>query len=307
MINAAIDIGTNTVLLLVGNAGNGNLEILYEEQKTPRLGKGVDKSRRLSKQAMQSVIDALKAYKEVLSDRFSEVDSIYVTATSAVRDASNRQEFIERVYEETGLRVEVLSGIEEARLTFLGAKSVLNITDKQSNAIIDIGGGSTEIALGTGQKIIDRYSFDIGCVRFTERFFKNDDHPVNTQIESCKNAILDALNKHRFNFTDETNLIGVAGTVTSLAFIEQGLISYDRKKLNGYAITIDMIKNHIEETSKGSPEQLLRRYPVVMEGRADIFLAGLIILEAFMQKYDFSEIITSTGGIRHGVLVDRYK
>lgn len=303
IVKASIDIGTNTVLLLVAEVEVDALKVIEEQQRIPRLGAGVDESQNLSGSAMQRVIKALQEYQLIVQKRYPEADQIIVTATSAVRDANNREEFLAKVAEETGLQIQVLSGFEEAQYTFFGALSVLSAEIKDSeNVIIDIGGGSTEIASGK-DGIRDRYSFDMGCVRFTERFFK-DDPPTGDQIRGCREAIEQMLSEYSFNyFTNQSQLIGVAGTVTSLAYIDRQLDGYDSKLLSGHILSQASISKYISEFKQYSSTELENHYPKVLKGRADIFLAGLLILEVFMKKYNFKKLVTSTGGIRHGSLL----
>lgn len=304
-MKASIDIGTNTTLLLIAAKDGQSLDIIEEQQRVPRLGTGVDNSKELSRGAMQRVIESLKEFLKIVNTNYPEVDDIFVTATSAVRDANNKGVFIDLVEQETGLQIQVLSGVEEAEYTFLGAKSVLDNVDGQQ-MVIDIGGGSTEIAYGEDQ-LQDRYSYDIGCVRFTERFLKNDP-PAEWQIQQCRDEIKKVLSEYEFDIADQTTLVGVAGTVTSLAFIDLGLSSYDAELLSGHIMTKEGLKEYIKKFSGHTSNRIEQEYPAVMKGRADIFVAGLIILDAFMDEYNFDQLITSTGGIRHGtILVNRDK
>lgn len=303
-MNAAIDIGTNTVLLLVGKMDEGRFKVIDEQQRIPRLGAGVDESGRLSEAAIQRVIQAIQEYQQIIKEQYSTLEQIFVTATSAVRDAQNREYFLAVVEEQTGLKPQVLSGMEEAQYTFTGALSVLSeeISDHE-NVIVDIGGGSTEIAMG-GKTVSDRYSFDMGCVRFTERFL-NEDPPTEDQIIVCRKSIKTMLGEYKFNFAGGSRLIGVAGTVTSLACIDKGLDSYNSNLLSGYVLSRQSINSYIDEFMQHSSAEIEMRYPQVLKGRADIFLAGLLILDEFMKKYGFEEMFTSTGGIRHGVLFNK--
>ncbi|PAU95542.1 hypothetical protein CK503_00305 [Aliifodinibius salipaludis] len=299
-MKASIDIGTNTTLLLVADKNGPSLNILEEQQRIPRLGAGVDDSKALSKAAMERVVESLREFLEIINNKYPEVDDIYVTATSAVRDAKNKAVFIDRVEHETGLQIRVLSGVEEAEYTFLGAKSMLGDLEGQQ-MVIDIGGGSTEIAYG-GKQLQDRYSYDMGCVRFTERFLKNDP-PTELQIRHCKDAVKEMLEEYEFTIPNQTTLIGVAGTVTSLTFIDLGLSSYDAEVLSGRIITNEGLQEYIKIFSGYRSKALEQKYPSVMKGRADIFMAGLLILDGFMNEYNFEELITSTGGIRHGAIL----
>jgi exopolyphosphatase/guanosine-5'-triphosphate,3'-diphosphate pyrophosphatase len=302
-VKAAIDIGTNTALLLVAEIADNKLRIVEEQQRIPRLGAGVDESQNLFEESIERVIDALQDYQQVIENRYPSVSDIYVTATSAVRDAQNQEAFIEQVKQKTGLEVQVLSGFEEAQYTFWGSQSVLNDRDTNGQlAVIDIGGGSTEIAYGS-RMLQDRYSYDMGCVRFTERFFKHNP-PTTKELNRCRDAIKTVFKEYEFNFADQVTLIGVAGTVTSLACIDKNMNNYNSRELSGYRLPKQVLAKHINQLRNQSSKELEQRYPEVMKGRADIFMAGLLILHEFMSKYDFEALITSTGGIRHGAILN---
>lgn len=300
-MKAAIDIGTNTALLLVAEINHDKLKVIHEEQRVPRLGEGVDQSEYISAAAINRVTDALNEYRNILDQQFPDIEEIYVTATSAARDAVNKSELIDGIKRATGFSINILSGLEEAHYTYLGALSVLDELVARENAVIDIGGGSTEMVWGSGQEIRDRYSYDIGCVRFTERFLQGDP-PGQSQIDACREGIRRLLGEHKFNFAENISLIGVAGTVTSLAFIHKEMEEYNSKQITGTKISKQDISRYINRFKKLPSSELLKRYPVVMEGRADIFLAGLLILEQVMEIYQFSQLTVSTGGIRHGVV-----
>lgn len=304
-MHVAIDIGTNTVLLLVAEIDSGSIKTLHEEQRIPRLGKGVDSSGNLDVNSMSRVIDALKDYKQLLDSRFDEVNDISVTATSAVRDANNGMEFIKEIRKETGFDVMVLSGLDEAKYTYMGAVSML---PELSNAtVIDIGGGSTEIAIGEKKTLLDSHSFDMGSVRFTERFFSRNP-PTENEINNCREAIKKLLKERSFNIDGSINeftLIGVAGTVTSLAYMDLGLANYDSEQIKGYQITRQNLRNWIAAVSDSTSEKLVEKYPEVMRGRAEVILAGLLILSEFMNFYEIPNLTVSTGGIRHGTILNK--
>jgi len=300
-MKASIDIGSNTVLLLVGEVHDGKVTVIDERQEAPRLGQGVDAEKNLTQQVMQRVIDVVNEFKMIIEHDYPDVDEVIVMATSAVRDANNRLDFVREVKKATGYSVQILSGKQEARLTYLGAKSVLQETNHPS-AVIDIGGGSTEVAYGNAKNLIDWFSFNIGSVRFTERYLKSDP-PTEKEIENCRTAITDALKKHPFEWNAPVDLIGVAGTVTSLAAIQNNIKTYQPEKLNGQKLSFNDLTGWISSFSEFTKTRLLNRYPNILEGRAGIFVAGLLILEEFMKAYDVNEVTTSTGGIRHGALI----
>lgn len=304
IVKASIDIGTNTTLLLVANQKDGTLEVLEEQQRIPRLGAGVDEQGYVSDTAIDRVIASLEEYRKIIEEKYPEIysEEVIVTGTSAVRDAENKSVLIDLAKLKTGFDIQVLSGVEEAEYTFFGAQSVLDdINSNKPKLVLDIGGGSTEIAYGSSQ-LQDRYSYDMGCVRFTERFLK-DTSPSMKQISDCREAVQHMLRDYEVNIAEDTILIGVAGTITSLAFINQDLTEYDGKALRGYPINRSILNTYIDQFSEISADELEEKYPAVMKGRADIFLAGLLILDEFMRMYGFKELITSTGGIRHGALL----
>lgn len=304
-MKAAIDIGTNTVLLMVGKVQGKTLKVIHEEQRVPRLGRGVDHTGNLSDEAIQRVVSNLREYRQIIEVYYPEVHSVTVTATSAVRDANNRGFFIRKLKEDTGFHVQVLSGLEEARCTYLGAISMVDNVNSSGNTVIDIGGGSTEVIIGTGRDIADRHSFDMGCVRFTERYLRQpkDNRVSKAQVSRCRTAIRELLGRRIFAIADSAAFVGVAGTVTSLAYMELELKSYLAEEINGVIIPKETIEKWIKQVQSMTYEELLKKYPEVMEGRADIFLAGLLILSEFMNYYNLGSIRVSTGGIRHGILL----
>ncbi len=302
-MKAAIDIGTNTVLLLIAEAKQQSLRVLYEAYRMPRLGKGVDANRNLNVSSIRRVLDALIEYKEIIETRFPECEEVIVTATSAVRDAENRDLFLAKVKEYTGFEVELLSGDEEAQYTYRGALATLNqLPIDESCIVLDIGGGSTEIAAGSNGALTSYTSLDIGCVRFTERFLKHNP-PYQEEIFQCREAIRSALAKQKIKMPKKAVAVGVAGTITSLAAIDLQLDEPQIDQLNGHSIDRLNLSKSIEIFSLHTYDQLLELNPEVLKGRQDIFLAGLLILEEFLKYYKLDEIITSTGGIRHGALL----
>jgi exopolyphosphatase/guanosine-5'-triphosphate,3'-diphosphate pyrophosphatase len=301
-MKAAIDIGTNTVLLLVADIENGKLKVIHEEQRMPRLGKGVDAEKMLAPESMDRVLRCLSEYRSILDDQFPDVTDVIVTATSAVRDALNRQEFIESVKNETGFDIKLLSGKEEADYTYSGALAVFDEEETGDVFVLDIGGGSTEVALGRNGKLIDSYSFDMGCVRFNERFL-HQDPPFQEQIQQCRVAVKNMLDTKKFKPKRKVKAVGVAGTLTSLAAIDLQIDEYDPEHMNAHIIVNEKLKKGIEIFSLHTHKQLLELSPKVLKGREDIFLAGLLILEGFLNYFDLEEIKVSTGGIRHGALI----
>lgn len=306
MMRSAIDIGTNSVLLLVAEKKNrGTIEPVHEIQRLPRLGKGVDAQKVINEVSTRRVIDVLLEYRNYLKDSYPDAVPPVVTATSAVRDAYNRDEFIEKVREETGYEIRLLSGKEEAKWTASGALSMI---EKSRNGrgeylILDIGGGSTEVAHVRDQYLVDKYSFDMGSVRFTERFLKHDP-PKEDEIEDCRTFIKRTFRNRFFHNNSYFKAVGVAGTVTSLAAIIMELDAYDPAEMNDVILYRDEIQEVIEQFIKKPSDEMLAQYPQILKGRADIFLAGLLILDGFMERFERKELTVSTGGIRHGAILN---
>lgn len=302
MIYASIDIGTNSVLLLVAELSGNSINVLKEMESVPRLGKGVDKERNLQPDSIHRVIAVLKQYQTYLEEHFpSTAQHTVVTATSAVRDASNREEFVKLVQKETGWNIRLLSGDEEAQTTYRGALSVLNKKITSENLVFDIGGGSTEIAYGLGSNLKRFISIDMGSVRFTERYINSYPPTVKSLGRMRQNVQL--LLSKSIKANSDANLIGVAGTVTSIAAIAMGLKTYDATKLDGRTLGKSTIIHYMNLFASMMPEEIEAQYPTYLSGRGEVIMAGLIIMDEIMQFYNKSEITVSTGGIRHGILL----
>lgn len=301
-VKAAIDIGTNTVLLLVADVKSDGIVIpLHEEQRFPRLGRGVDIGKNLQMGRMEAVITDLHHYRNVIQDNFGEI-SVIVTATSAVRDASNKMEFLWMTEEATGYRVRLLSGEEEAECAYLGAVSQLEQVSADSQYLtIDIGGGSTELSY-KASGIISGSSLDMGSVRYTERFFKSETKSKDS-INECQQAIRTELESLKWSKMPGQTLVGVAGTATTVASLLLELTTYEPQKLNGFVVNRGELQNLIDNLAEKCTDEILDINPVVLAGRADIILAGCLILQEVMQFFGEEQLVVSTGGIRHGALL----
>lgn len=299
---ATIDIGTNTVLLLIARFDeSGTITPLMYEQRIPRLGRGVDSSRSLHPESIQRVIGVLQEYKEMTS-RYP-LDSTVVFGTSAVRDATNKNVLIEMIHREVGFELEVLSGEDEAIWTYRGAISGLKNMDRVT--VVDIGGGSTEIALGKQDRIVNRISLDIGSVRLTERFFKHDP-PTHPELEAAITLVEDELAKSKgFEFRDST-LIGVAGTATSLAILDQGLKDFSIQAVTNYTLKLDNVYG-LFRSLRATPSSAILEISLVMQGRNDVITAGVLILREIMAHFKFNEMIVSERGVRYGLAIREWE
>ncbi|HRR10041.1 MAG TPA: hypothetical protein PLO56_15230 [Rhodothermales bacterium] len=300
---ATIDVGTNTVLLLIADIWpDGNVTTVYEEQRFARLGEGVDASRTLLPAAMKRVRDALLAYKSI-GDVFG-VQAIRVGGTSACRDALNQTAFQDYLFKETGLHLEILTGDEEAILGFQGATS---FTDNVTGPVLvmDIGGGSTEVVLGdaTSGQLHFRHSFDVGSVRMRERCF-HQIPPSNKQLETADQWLSACWHTFPFSvhFEVQPTFILASGAGMALGLMEAGALAFERIHMTRKILDQQVVSAWFERLLHTSPEALLALNPAVMHGRSDVFVASIQILHHFMQYFDLPEVYISGGEWRHGWL-----
>jgi exopolyphosphatase/guanosine-5'-triphosphate,3'-diphosphate pyrophosphatase len=299
---AGIDIGTLTCRLLIADVPTtGPLKERCSERRILRLGEGVDQSKRLKREAMDRVLECLREWRRVIDGYLVEAQT--AVATSAVRDADNRQEFVERVKAETGLDIEVLTGEEEAQRTMLGIRSGLSaeITDVLA---LDIGGGSTEfICARQGQMPVVR-SIDLGVVRLSERLLLHDP-PTPEEIGEARAWIRKEATEALIAMPRMTGFtfVGTAGTITSLAAMAQQLPAYEPARIHNYRLAV--------ETIAGLERQLLTRpkaarvgMPGLEKNREDVIAAGAIILLTVMDALGERECVVSDLGLREGVLLD---
>lgn len=297
---ATIDIGTNTALLLIADLdfASQTLRAIYNHQEIIRLGKGVDAHRNINADAIKRLVDCLSLYRKFIADY--GVERVCAVATSAVRDARNRDEVLQIAKSRCGIDIELLSGDDEAELTFQGAiAGWQNLLEPF--LVIDIGGGSTELILGDSDGIREKVSLDVGSVRLTERFFKSQP-PDAESFERARKFLIDAFSNELSRFiSGRESVIGVAGTVVTLAQQAQRLANFDNDKLHGYALSyssvaaeLDFFKTHSIDDIVGSG---------VERGRADVITAGALILWTFMRIFGAKQIAVSTQGLRYGVAV----
>ncbi len=308
MIRSTIDIGTNTILMLIAeyDEQTGNIKTILDIQRVPRLGKGVDSNRNILPESIQKAIDILEEYNDISEDHDS--DKITATATSFIRDSHNRDEFISAIKLNTGIEIEILSGSDEAKWTYAGG-----VYDKLGSnsrlTTIDIGGGSTEITtsanpintlndLLAGQ--ITGKSMNIGSVRLNEKYLNNHP-PAFDDIMNAEKFINEHLKEIDFDIAG-TELIGVAGTVTTLGAIVLGLDKFDANKVDGLNISITEIESVLNRLIPMPIEELYGMGDY-MTGRADIVIPGILILKCFMRKFGFDNVKVSTKGLRYGVFL----
>jgi exopolyphosphatase / guanosine-5'-triphosphate,3'-diphosphate pyrophosphatase len=302
VIKASIDLGTSTCLLLIAECDpeTGRVHRIVSDHSTVvRLGEGVDRARELQPRAMERTLACLKVYWGIVVKAGLNPKDTICVATSSSRDSKNGQSFFSQVEKETGFRFRVISGEDEAKYTFQGA--LLPETNSTDSAVIDIGGGSTEfIATGPG------ISLDIGSVRFTERFFKNDRKtPISDEeFWACQDAIDAALSEAldwRKKNPQIKNLLAVAGTATTLAAWHLEMRIFDAARLDACVLTRGDIHRMVEELKWRTVEERAL-LPGIARGREDVLLAGALILWRAMEILNFPEAQISTRGLRFGIM-----
>ena len=300
---ASIDIGTNTMLMLIADVDeDGTLRVVTDRQVIARVGRGVDKSGAIEWDAFTRSERYLREYLDVI--KRENADIVLATGTSALRDAKNGDDYLDYMYRQLGLEIEILSGDEEALWTYGGAIS--GFSDRSGKyAVLDIGGGSTELTLGKGFHILDRKSVDIGCVRLTEKYLHNTP-PKDEELEQLLTHIDSVLDTYPPFDPMETAFVGVAGTVTTLAAVEQGLAEYDRQKIAGFELTREMIQERFEQFSQLSHDEIVDAMRVD-PGRADIILVGIAILKRITEIRNIPSITVSERGLRYGIIMREWE
>ncbi|MFI6296086.1 exopolyphosphatase [Nonomuraea sp. NPDC050790] len=304
---AAVDCGTNSVRLLVADVAGDSLRDLERLMEIVRLGEDVDRTGRLAPQALRRTFDAMRRYRELIDHHAAEVTR--VVATSATRDAANRQEFADGVREIFGVDPEVVSGDEEAVLSFTGATRGLARLSPETGLpegprppylVLDIGGGSTEFVVG-GDEVEGAISVDIGSVRLTERHVRNDP-PTPSELESVVADIEAALDRvaDSVPIQKARTLVGLAGSVTTLAGMALDLPTYDSDKIHHSRISAEQVHEVTRRLLSMTHGDRLA-VPVMHPGRADVIGAGALILDRVLRRFAFSQVIVSEHDILDGI------
>jgi exopolyphosphatase / guanosine-5'-triphosphate,3'-diphosphate pyrophosphatase len=298
-MKAAIDCGTNSVRLLVSD-GTTQVERLM---RITRLGQGVDRTGRLDPEAVARTLAVLREYREVM-DRY-EVDGVRMAATSASRDAGNRDDFFGPAADILGVQPELLSGQEEAALSFRGATADLDPADGPF-LVVDIGGGSTEFAVGS-RSVEGSVSIDVGCVRMTEKYLHGDP-PRPDELSNCLAEIgqhLDDVSREVPMAGLATTFVGLAGTVTNVAAVEQGLATYDRDAIHHFRLTKDAAEDVFRTLATESLED--RKFNPGLEAqRADVIVGGCCVLVSVFRYFGFDECLVSEADILDGLVMSQF-
>ena len=303
---ASIDCGTNSTRLLIGQSsvdmGSTGFETLERRMRITRMGEGVDATGRLSSEAIERVLAVLVEYRETMDAH--GVTQCRIAATSAARDAANRDEFFDAAEAIVGFRPELLSGVAEAHLAFAGATTDLDPEDGPF-LVVDIGGGSTEFVVGTTEAEGAR-SCDIGCVRLTERWIENDPARPEELLAclSVTEAHLDEVFREVSGVANARTLVGLAGTVSCAAAVEIGLAEYDRDRIHHFRLSKEAVEDVYRTLATEDREERMAN-PGMEEARVDVIVGGLSILVKVMRQFDFDECLVSESDILDGLVASQ--
>ncbi len=298
---ASIDIGSNTVLLLIAkvNLQESTLSPIINLYQAPRISKGIDEKKLITNEKVYRLLKVLSIYNEKI--KYYNCVEVLITATYALRIAANSNDILEKIKKKFNWNVKIISGNEEARLSYLGAG--FPSTENESKTIIDIGGGSTEIINGTGGSIHFNKSFNIGVVTLTERFINNYPVTLNTiiaiekELKKIFNDLIGKIDVH-------SKTIAVAGTPTTLSCIRQRIKDYDDEKVEGSILYKSDIVTMVNTLKEMDPLEVANNFGQVTIGREDVLLSGTLILKVIVELLEIDSVVVSGKGIRYGTIVD---
>jgi len=296
---AAIDCGTNSTRLLVARGAGADKEPLARLNTITRLGRGVDAIGRLDPASIERTVEVLRRYREVADEHGA--DRLRVTATSAARDAANRDEFFDAAEAVLGIRPELLSGTEEAELSFLGATAELDPA-LGPFLVVDIGGGSTEFIVGT-DRVEGSMSIDIGCVRFFEQYIEHDP-PAPEELHACVSVTqqwMDDVVRELPGVREAATFVGLAGTITTMAAVEIGLHEWDRDAIHHFRFRRPAIEDVFRTLVTESHADRIHN-PGLEAERADVIVAGACIFAGIVRSLDVDECLVSESDILDGLV-----
>jgi len=292
-----IDVGSYSCRLSVAKVEE-EIEYLYQEGNITALGKGVSSLGLIDQERMEETIRVIQNY--VKKAKELGVDKIVAVGTEALRKAKNSQEFIKRVKERTGIEVRIISPEEEGRYSFLAV--AYSLKPQGRFCIIDQGGGSTEYVFGKGLEPDKIVSLPFGIVNLTEEFLHNDP-PLNYELESLKNFLDEEISK----VVEDCNvLVGLGGTITTLAAIEYGIFPYNSREVHGKSLSIDRVMFWLDTLSGMKEEERIKTFPHIEPKRARVIIPGILIFYRSMILFGKKEIWVSDWGLREGIIVEEY-
>jgi exopolyphosphatase/guanosine-5'-triphosphate,3'-diphosphate pyrophosphatase len=310
-LHAAIDIGTNSFHLVVARAlHGGGFEVVTTEKEMVRLGSGGGDMKRLEPDAIERGVAALTRMVGVARSLGAEVTAV---ATSAVREAQNRDELLDRVHRELGITIDVISGYEEARLIYHGVIHALPLVDRRV-LVVDIGGGSTELIVGQGAELIEARSLRLGAIRITQRFFGGSEdgpaggeRPSKAAVNRCRRYLQDELAMVSRELGGHRPELGVgsSGTIAAVAAMIAAAEGTELRQLSGFTFTAAQLAAAVKRVTHRSADQR-RSLPGLDDRRADIILGGILLLQEVVLAFGVKTMTVSEFALREGVLFDRF-
>ncbi len=303
MIVSSVDIGTNTIRLLIAKKiGDCSFDFLYRKSRIARLGEGLEQSGNIKESAIDRAIEILLDFKQV-AEKFG-VEKIVYCATSATREAKNRDKFLERC-RKVGIDVSVLDESEEAYLTHLGIVYCLKERLKGKRWLaFDLGGGSTEFMLSSGSTLEHSISIPLGVVKLLERFVRHDP-PRGDELERSTSFFIDKLKRIGIDYEFEI-LVANAGTVTTLAAIDMDLESYNYSLTEGYKLRKENIEKILKNMLKLSANDRLKRFKILEKGREDVIVVGAHLVLGLLNYFKKEYLLTTNGSLREGILIKEF-
>ncbi len=309
---ASIDTGTNTLRLLIAEASeSGALRPLIYKRAITRLGGGFSPGSGMAPEAMNRSISALADFAAIIRQEGAE--RVRAVATSVVRRAVNRGDFLDEVKKRAGLTIEVIDGMEEARLTLKGVRSVITRPARRS-LVMDIGGGSTEFVATEEGSTLGAWSLEMGVVRLTEKFLAHDppegvelgrmEEEIGSAIEDLTGRMREAgLDPGKYGPAPDSDFIGTAGTITTLAALDLGLDEYDRERINNHTLSRQRVEGfykYLSALTIREKEKIL----ALEKGREDLIIPGAAITLAVMEALGYSEVRVSDAGLLEGIVIE---
>lgn len=304
---AVIDVGTNSIKLLVADVSGRNVRPVHEESRQTRLGQGFYDTHKLQPESIARTAEAVWEFGEVAREK--NAVTVRVIATSAARDALNPKDLTNAIERASGLKTEIISGAREAEWAFLGVATDGELA-RQPMLLLDVGGGSTEFILGHGARTHFAHSFPLGTVRLMEKFPPSDP-PKKSELNSCRDWLKHFLQREVRSHLDpalaketgEVQLVGTGGTTSILARMEKKLDRFDREKIESSVLTIQQVSAHRKQLWE---LPLAQRKEIVglPKQRADVILTGVLIYETVMEQFGFKQLRVSTRGLRFAAVME---
>jgi len=299
---AIIDVGSNSIKLFVGElAPDGTIKTILDENDIARMGEGLRETGMINADAMARNSEAIAKFAE--KARANGADEVVCVGTMAMRNAKNAGEFIKLVKETGGVSLTVISGEEEARLSYLAVLSGLQLQGGKL-AIFDTGGGSTEFVFGEGGAVDKRFSVDIGSIRITEKYFRSD--PVSPADVNAAITEIDRFFGENAVTGSVDQLVGMGGNVTSMGAVKHNMVKYDPDVIQGSTLTLADVEEQIADYSSKTIEER-KGIAGLQPKRADVILAGACILKVIINRLGVDKLTISDRGLRHGMAFDLFK